>query len=146
MNDVNARPAGQQHLAYLLNRVIRRLRDDAAPPASWPADLTAAKARLIEAVPAGGCRIVDLSGELRISKQGLGQMVTQLVDGGYLQETADPADRRARRISRTRSGDDVVERIHQLTGDLEAQWRREIGAERYDVFREVLIDLVTVRS
>src|SRR5215218_4128529 len=93
------------HLAFLLNRVIRRMRDDAAQPASWPADLTAAKARLLDIVPSAGCRIVDLSGELRVSKQGLGQLVKQLVDGGYLHETADPGDRRARIIKRTLTGD-----------------------------------------
>jgi DNA-binding MarR family transcriptional regulator len=142
MNDVNARPPDRQHLAFLLNRVIRRMRDEAASPVSWPSDLTAAKARLIEAVPPGGCRIVDLSGELRVSKQGLGQLVKQLVDSGHLRETPDPADRRARHISRTHRGDEVVGKIHELTGELEARWRKEIGAKRYDVFREVLVQLV----
>jgi len=142
MNDVSARPAGEQHLAFLLNRVIRRARDESAPPSSWPADLTVAKARLIETVPPGGCRIIDLSGELRVSKQGLGQLVKQLVDSGYLKETADPNDRRARQIRRTSRGEQVVRRIHQLTGELEARWRKEIGAKRFDIFRAVLIELV----
>lgn len=142
MDDVNAALAGDQHLAFLLNRVIRRMRDEAPPPASWPADLTVAKARLLEAVPAGGCRIVDLSGELRVSKQGLGQLVKQLVDGGYLQESDDPTDRRARRIKRTRQGDRIVQRVHQVTAELEARWRQEVGPKRYDVFRDVLIQLV----
>jgi DNA-binding MarR family transcriptional regulator len=141
MDDVNQRPAQPHHLAFLLNRVIRRLRDDATPPASWP-DLTAAKARLIEMVPPGGCRIVDLSGEMRVSKQGLGQLVKQLIDGGYLNESQDPGDRRARIITRTREGDRVVEQVHQISAELEARWRAEVGAKKYDVFHEVLVRLV----
>jgi DNA-binding MarR family transcriptional regulator len=139
MNDVNRGLAQPEHLAFLLNRVIRRMRDEATPPAST--DLTAAKARLLDMVPATGCRVVDLSGELRVSKQGLGQLVRQLIEGGYLDEAEDPGDRRARIIRRTRRGDDVVEQVHQITGDLEARWRAEIGPRKYDVFREVLTRL-----
>jgi DNA-binding MarR family transcriptional regulator len=141
MDDVNQRLTQPHHLAFLLNRVIRRLRDDATLPASWP-DLTAAKARLIEMVPPAGCRIVDLSGELRVSKQGLGQLVKQLIDGGYLNESADPSDRRAWIITRTREGERVVEQVHQISAELEARWRAEVGPKKYDVFHEVLVRLV----
>jgi DNA-binding MarR family transcriptional regulator len=140
MNDVNRGLAQPEHLAFLLNRVIHRMRDEANPPPN--PDLTVAKARLLDMVPPAGCRIVDLSGELRVSKQGLGQLVKQLVEGGYLDEAEDPTDRRARIIKRTRRGDRVVEQIHQITADLEARWRAEIGPKKYDVFREVLTRLV----
>lgn len=143
MDGVNARQP-QPHLAFLLNRVIRRMRDEATPrPVSWPADITVAKARLLDTVPPHGCRIVDLSGELRVSKQGLGQLVKQLVEGGYLQEVQDPGDRRARTIKRTRRGDRIVKQVHQVTGELEARWREEIGPHDYAVFRDVLVRLVT---
>ena len=98
--------------------------------------------RMLDMVPSAGCRIVDLSGELRVSKQGLGQLVRQLVEAGYLHETEDPSDRRARIVKRTRSGDRVVTQVHRLTGDLEARWREEIGAAKYDIFREVLVRLI----
>jgi|SRR5689334_19057556 len=135
MDAVNA------HLAFLLNRVIRRLRDESPGPAGFPSDLTLAKVRLLDVVPRDGCRIVDLSGELRVSKQGLGQLVKQLVDGGYLAETPDPTDRRARILKRTRRGDQVVRRVADVTAGLEERWRQEIGPRDYDRFRDVLVRL-----
>jgi DNA-binding MarR family transcriptional regulator len=135
MDDVNA------HLAFLLNRVIRRMRDESPGPDAFPPDLTVAKVRLLDVVPREGCRIVDLSGELRVSKQGLGQLVKQLVESGYLEETQDPNDRRARILKRTRLGNQIVKQVARVTSDLEARWRREIGARDYDRFRDVLIRL-----
>lgn len=130
------------HLAYLLNRINRRLAAEAVPPADLSAALTVAQARILDVIPAPGCRIADLTGELRISKQGLGQLVAQLVAGGYLESVADPADGRAKLVRRTARGDEVVRTIRTLLARVEARWRREIGAERYAVFREVLSELV----
>jgi len=135
MDDVNA------HLAFLLNRVIRRLREESPAPDIFPPDLTVAKVRLLDVVPRAGCRIVDLSGELRVSKQGLGQLVKQLVESGYLEEAPDPNDRRARILKRTRRGNQIVRQVAQVTDDLEARWRQEIGARDYDRFRAVLTRL-----
>jgi DNA-binding MarR family transcriptional regulator len=129
-------------MAYLLNRINRRLAAEAVPPADLAAALTVAQARLLDVIPASGCRIVDLSSELRVSKQGLGQIVAQLVAGGYLETVVDPADRRAKLVRRTARGDEVTSTIRALLSRVEARWRREVGAERYAVFREVLRELV----
>jgi DNA-binding MarR family transcriptional regulator len=130
------------HMAYLLSRINRRLAAEAVPPTELSAALTVAQARLLDVIPASGCRIVDLSGELRVSKQGLGQIVAQLAAGGYLETVADPADRRAKLVRRTARGDEVIRTIRALLSRVEARWRREVGAERYAVFREVLNELV----
>ena len=130
------------HLAYLLNRAGRRLRADVRPGPELPA-LTPAQARILDVVPPGGCRIVDLSGELRISKQGLGQLVGQLAERGLVTVAADPADRRAKVVERTPAGESVARAARELIADVEARWRTEVGPERWDVFRSVLTDLVT---
>jgi DNA-binding MarR family transcriptional regulator len=142
MSAVNRVAEGRpDHLAYLLNRANRRLRADAPPPPSLSA-LTVAQGRILDVIPAGGCRIVDLSGELRVSKQGLGQVVSQLAAAGYVEIVADPDDRRAKVVRRTPPGDDVVRAIRDLLAGVEERWCREVGAERYAVFREVLSELV----
>jgi DNA-binding MarR family transcriptional regulator len=130
------------HMAYLLNRINRRLAAEAVPPPDLSAALTVAQARLLDVIPAAGCRIVDLSGELRVTKQGLGQLVAQLAAGGYLETVPDPADRRAKLVRRTARGDEVTRTIRALLTRVEARWRREVGAERYAVFRAVLSELV----
>jgi len=86
--------------------------------------------------------VVDLTGELRVSKQGLGQIVAQLAAGGYVETVPDPADRRAKLIRRTARGDEVTRTIRALVTRVEARWRREVGAERYAVFRAVLSELI----
>ena len=133
--------AGVNHLAYLLNRANRRLRTDAGRPASLP-DLNPAQARILDVIPDGGCRIVDLSGELRVSKQGLGQLVGQLAAGGFVVVDNDAGDRRAKIVRRTPAGDEVVRAIRALLVEVEARWRAEVGPERFAVFRSVLVDLV----
>jgi DNA-binding MarR family transcriptional regulator len=138
MADVNGPP---EHLAYLLNRASRRLRADVRPPATLP-PLTTAQARILDVIPAGGCRIVDLSGELQVSKQGLGQLVGQLATGGYVEIGDHAGDRRAKVVRRTPEGDRVVRAVRDLLDDVEREWRRQVGAERYAVFREVLAELV----
>lgn len=141
MTDVNREIGPPVHMAHLLNRANRRLRADAPRPPELP-DLNPAQARILDVIPAGGCRIVDLSDELRVSKQGLGQLVTQLAAGGFVVLVSDPADGRAKIVRRTPVGDDVVLGVRDLLARVEDSWRDEVGAERYGVFRSVLADLV----
>jgi DNA-binding MarR family transcriptional regulator len=134
MADVN-----EPHLALVINRLNRRLRLEAVPAEQFP--LSVAQTRILDVMPAEGCRIVDLSGELRVSSQGLGQLVTHLAREGYVELTPDPADRRAKLIRRTPLGDSVVEQVRELLDGVERSWREEIGARRYDTFRQVLNEL-----
>ena len=48
-----------------------------------------------------------------------------------------------RMIQRTAEGDEVVALTNELWDRMERRWRRQVGAERYRAFREVLIDLAT---
>ncbi len=136
MADVN----GPSHLAQHLNRVNRRLRSEAVPPADFT-ELSVAQVRLLDVIPADGCRIVDLSAELRVSSQGLGQLVKHLEREGYLSLAPDPTDRRAKLLHRTAAGDKVVAQVAALLDSVEQTWRAEIGPTRFDTFREVLAEL-----
>jgi DNA-binding MarR family transcriptional regulator len=79
---------------------------------------------------------------LQVSKQGLGQLVGQLVTAGFVEIGEHAGDRRAKVVRRTPEGDRVVRGIRDLLDDVEERWRREVGAERYLVFRTVLAELV----
>ncbi|HET6530052.1 MAG TPA: hypothetical protein VFH03_05480 [Actinoplanes sp.] len=85
--------------------------------------------------PLDGRAKLIVAGELRVSKQGLGQLVTQLAAGGFLVIEGDAADRRAKRVRRTAEGDQVVRGIRDLLDGIEARWRDEVGPERYEIFR-----------
>ena len=135
--------AGTPHLAYLLHMATRRMRGQAERDVPEPfRDLSAAQARLLDAVPDQGIRVTTLSTSLLVSKQGLGQLVTQLVSGGFVAVEPDRTDRRARVIRCTERGQQAQRLMRERLAAVEANWRDQVGADRYEVFAEVLAELV----
>jgi DNA-binding MarR family transcriptional regulator len=78
---------------------------------------------------------------MRITKQALGQLATQLANRGYVETLADPSDRRAKLIRCTPLGEGVRRAVHATVAAVEDRWRTEVGADRYAVFREVLAEI-----
>ena len=143
MSDVNQHGDGSQHLAYLLHMATRRMRSEAEE--GVPERLTAlraAQARLLDAIPSGGARASELAATLRVSKQGLGQLVAQLANHGYVEVRPDPVDRRARLVCCTESGRSAQQTMRSRLAEVEERWRQEAGSDRYAVFREVISELV----
>jgi DNA-binding MarR family transcriptional regulator len=138
-----------KHLAYLMDRLAARQNVDIWQLASQRhaaaahEGLTARHFRLLSMVPAGGARVTDLARVARVTKQALGQFVTFLEDRGYVESSPDPRDRRVRMVARTSRGDQAVRDTNELFARLERQWRRQVGAERWDTFRSVLVELAT---
>ena len=143
MTDVNGVPhEPPQHLAYLLHMATRRLRAEAETniPPSLSA-LQAAQARLLDLIPDDGARASDLALTMRVSKQGLGQLVTQLTHQGYVDVRPDPHDRRARLVCCTERGELAQQVMRQRIAEVEGRWRAEVGSDRYDTFRQVLLEV-----
>ncbi|HEY6423549.1 MAG TPA: hypothetical protein VIY28_09960 [Pseudonocardiaceae bacterium] len=67
---------------------------------------------------------------MRISKQGLGQIATQLAEGGYIEMSPDPADRRAKLVCRTPLGDHVRQTMRTVIADVETVVVRRGGRAR----------------
>ena len=53
----------------------------------------------------------------------------------------DPADRRARIVTRTPAGDEIKAMTERAIAAMEGDWAEHVGAERYRVFKEVLNEL-----
>lgn len=144
MQSVN-RDAGEQpgHMAYLLHLATRRLRAEAeANPSEAVTPLRAAQARLLDLIPSHGGRVTDLARQMHISKQGLGQLTTQLADLGLVEVTDDPADKRAKLVRRTPSGDHTQHVMRTTIAAVEDRWADEIGDDRYATLRSALQQLV----
>jgi DNA-binding MarR family transcriptional regulator len=142
MNDVN-KVETVDHMAYLLHMATRRFRAEAEELArSEAAPLAAAQARMLDLVPADGARVTDLANAMRISKQGIGQLVSQLVSLGLVEVVQDPTDRRAKRITRTPAGDRIHELARVVIDEVEQRWSAQVGQQRYRELREVLSELV----
>lgn len=61
-----------------------------------------------------GCNINVLLGIMRISKQYLHRPLQQLIKDGYIQVSADPADRRMKRLQLSKTGSSLEKK---LSGD-----------------------------
>ena len=132
-----------QHLAYLLHMASRRMRSEAGRDIAEPLrSLHAGQARLLDLIPSSGTRASELAAVMRVSKQGLGQLVAQLAAGGYVAVQTDPADRRARLVCCTELGHSVQQLMRQRLADVEEAWQHQVGPDRYAVFRQVLAELV----
>jgi DNA-binding MarR family transcriptional regulator len=77
-----------------------------------------------------------------VSKQAIGQRIRELQELGLVTARQDPDDRRATIVRRTAKGDHVLAQLADGIADFERELRDEVGSTRYDVFREVLDELV----
>jgi DNA-binding MarR family transcriptional regulator len=97
--------------------------------------------RVLGHVPPEGITVTDLAERVGMTKQGIGQFVTQLTESGHLTVSADPEDRRVRVVRRTAKGNAAVRRLSELLDDLEASWANRVGTRRYHEFRAILDEL-----
>jgi DNA-binding MarR family transcriptional regulator len=97
--------------------------------------------RVIGHVPPEGITVTDLAERVGMTKQGIGQFVTQLTESGHLTVSPDPEDRRIRIVRRTAEGDAAVRRLSGLLEELEATWANRVGTHRYNEFRATLDEL-----
>lgn len=116
-------------------QVGERLRDNGF------ADLTAAQVRLAQRLSPNGIRLTDLADQAGVTKQTAGALVDELESNGYVKRTPDPSDARARLVVLTARGRKLCAAAATEIAAIEAQWRRHLGAARYDQMREALVTL-----
>ncbi len=97
--------------------------------------------RVVGMVPDEGVTVTDLADRVGMTKQGIGQFVSQLVDDGYLTTEVHPEDRRVRVVRRTQLGEDASQQLVRVLDELETQWAQRIGARSYREFRAALDEL-----
>ena len=99
--------------------------------------------RVLGHVPPEGITVTELAERVGMTKQGIGQFVTQLTESGHLTVTRNDDDRRIRVVRRTSKGDKSVGRLSGLLEELEADWANRVGTHRYNEFRAILDELAT---
>ncbi len=101
--------------------------------------------RVIGSVPPDrGITVTDLAERVGMTKQGIGQFVTQLTHDGYLITESDPNDGRMRIVRRTPLGDEATDRLAQMLQGLEKDWAERVGKRRYRDFRSMLDEIARV--
>ena len=88
----------------------------------------------------------ELAAETRMSKQALNYLLGQLEQLGYLTRESDDRDQRSRRIRLTPRGQAVINAMRAIVGDVEAEWRQNLGTCRFTQLLDLLTQLQAITA
>jgi DNA-binding MarR family transcriptional regulator len=94
--------------------------------------------------PENGSRLTDLADRAMMTKQTVGDVVSDLEQRGYVERVPDPDDGRAKIIRLTAKGREVYFTGWRLNDDLEKVWAARFGEDQVAALRDVL-ELVHAR-
>jgi DNA-binding MarR family transcriptional regulator len=134
-------PDSQPHVLALLSALERRGGSDVRRLLEDEADgLRGSYGRILGLVPEEGARPSRLA-EGWISRQAMGQRLREMQERGWVEVSPDPSDGRAVLVRLTSSGERMRRRTEAAVAELELEWARVVGEDRYRVFRSVLSEL-----
>ena len=93
-----------------------------------------------------GISVTDLLNILKITKQSLSRVLSQLVRDGIVVQKPGPRDRRQRRLELTEKGVEIEAALTLRQREHFARAFRNAGAEAVEGFRQVLIHLINERD
>jgi DNA-binding MarR family transcriptional regulator len=85
-----------------------------------------------------GSRLTDLAGRANMTKQSVGEAVSDLERLGYIERLPDPGDGRAKIIHLTDRGREAQAFGRRTIAELEEEWAQRYGEERVAALREAL--------
>jgi len=80
----------------------------------WKLDLTKAQCDVLWEIHNGARRNEDLARSLQMTPSAVTQLVSPLVEGGYVSRVASETDRREARLRLTPAGRKVLRQLHKL--------------------------------
>jgi DNA-binding MarR family transcriptional regulator len=104
-------------------------------------DLDAPHLALFQYPGPQGARPTELAERLRMSKQAVGYLLGQLERLGYLERQPHPEDQRGKRIVVTDRGRRAIAVIRDAVAEVEDEWSRRLGADRFAQLRDLLQEL-----
>ena len=104
-------------------------------------ELRPAHARLMVFLDWEGSRISDIAKAQDVTKNAVGQLVTQLEDLGYVERVPDPADGRAKIVRYTDQGRALLADAAAIAEQLDAEVEAIVGAKRLAALRSTLADI-----
>jgi DNA-binding MarR family transcriptional regulator len=128
------------HVLALLGRVLDSFRRDLGRQGRSPAGLRSSQVRLLSLTPTEGMRVTDLAERVGMTKQALGEFANDLEERGLLESVRDPADRRVRILRPTAAGRRAVRSATRQIEAVEAQWREQLGAHKWEQLRALLVE------
>jgi DNA-binding MarR family transcriptional regulator len=80
----------------------------------------------------------DLAKQTHMTKQALNYLLGQMERMGYLERRPDEEDQRFKRVDLTQRGQAAVRAIREIVREVEADWERQLGHERFAQLRDLL--------
>jgi DNA-binding MarR family transcriptional regulator len=93
------------------------------------AQVSAAHIHITRHLSLQGSRLGELADSAGMTKQAMGDLVTQCEAWDLVQRTPDPQDARARRIVFTETGLAWLRAFEQAVAQTEAEFKQEVGAD-----------------
>jgi DNA-binding MarR family transcriptional regulator len=85
-----------------------------------------------------GTRLTDLAERAFMTKQSVGEVVSDLEQRGYVERVPDPSDGRAKIIRLTDRGQEAMAVGREIIDEIEQDWAERYGAERVAALRDAL--------
>lgn len=101
-------------------------------------DISLTQARVFQRISPEGSRLAELAEASQVSKQTIGSIVDQLERAGYVRRVPDPRDARARLVTITAQGHELVELSLPVVRDIQGQWTAHLGPVRTRQLRQAL--------
>jgi DNA-binding MarR family transcriptional regulator len=88
-----------------------------------------------------GVRLTDIAERARITKQSVGEIVSNLEQLGYVERIPDPEDKRAKLVRLTARGQEAQNAARAIFAEIEVEWGERIGKKKVADLRAALEEL-----
>jgi DNA-binding MarR family transcriptional regulator len=105
-------------------------------------DLQPAHVALFRYPSIADMRPSHLAEQAGLSKQSINDLLRQLEAKEYIQLRPDPADRRAKRITLTDRGSELMELLRSAAHQVSEEWASVVGQDRIEAVRTTLLALL----
>lgn len=95
--------------------------------------------------PVEGSRLTDLAVGARMTKQAVGEVITDLEALGYVERTPDASDGRAKIVRLTEKGQESTAAALEAFAAVEAELADRFGERRISDLRELLAEISAAR-
>ncbi|HLL85770.1 MAG TPA: MarR family transcriptional regulator [Thermoleophilaceae bacterium] len=136
------------HIAQLLGAVVRTMETElyGRLDAAGFDDVRPSHSAVFRHIDPDGSRLTDLAERAQMTKQSLGELVSDLEDRGYLERRRHPSDGRVKIIRLTARGKRSRAAAFRAFREIEAGWGERVGKRRVADLRATLADIAALEA